>query len=190
MPITYSIENENDCGIYETNKIEKAFQRISNAALGLINFQKVDDADAEANIEITCKFIKDCYYKKIDIRKEEGVIYEYESICAHAAGVAEITKMEGFHIKKAEIDLIGLAGFAETSARGASGFYIGSCGHPTVEIHEILHAFGFGHSNDPESVMYHQAELVPYTIQREGACIGSDKKIDAEIVEDLLFVYG
>ncbi|MEK6940179.1 MAG: hypothetical protein AABX31_05615 [Nanoarchaeota archaeon] len=41
----------------------------------------------------------------------------------------------------------------------------------------------------PESIMYYQTELVPYTIQKEGACIGSDKKIDQKIVDDLLFIY-
>ncbi len=187
MPITYALVNEEDCGGYETRKIAKAFQQIEDAAAGAVQFQKIN---ASADIEITCKYIKDCYKKEIDIRKEEGVIYKYESICAHAAGVAQITRMQGFMIKKAEIDIIGLDGFAETAGRGASGFYIGGCGHPTVEIHEILHTFGFGHSNDPESVMYHQTELVPYTIQQEGACIGSDKPISKDIIDELLLVYG
>lgn len=187
MPVTYNIVSEKDCGSYETRKIEKAFQRIEGATKSTVRFQKTNTS---ANIEITCKYIKDCYKKEIDIRKEEGVIYKYESICAHAAGLARITNMQGFIIKKAEIDIIGLDGFAETAGRGASGFYIGSCGHPMVEIHEILHAFGFGHSDNPESVMYHQTELVPYTLQQEGACIGSDKPISKDIVNQLLLVYG
>lgn len=187
MPITYQIINPQDCGDYETKKIELAFSRIQDAATGVVQFQEVEQ---DADINLTCKFIKDCYQKKIDIRKEEGVVYEYESICAHEAGVATITNYEGFTIKKATIDFIGLAGFAETSGFGASGFYIGSCGHPMVEIHEILHALGFRHVNNPESIMYYQAELVPYTIQKEGACIGSEKKIDQKIVDDLLFTYG
>lgn len=186
MPITYQIMNQDDCGDYETRKIYRAFERIQEATDSAVQFKEVDH---DASIELTCKYIKDCYYKKIDIRKEEGVIYEYESICPHEAGVATITHYEGFTIKKATIDLIGLAGFAETEGHGASGFYIGSCGHPTVEIHEILHTFGFSHTPVPESIMYYQAELVPYTILQEGACIGSDKKIDQEIVDDLLFIY-
>ena len=32
--------------------------------------------------------------------KKEGVIYEYEGICAHEAGLAKMTKYEGFTIKK------------------------------------------------------------------------------------------
>ncbi len=187
MPITYQIINPQDCGDYETKKIELAFKRIQDATQGVVQFQPVQQ---DADINLTCKFIKDCYYKKIDIRKEEGVIYKYEGICAHEAGVTTITSYQGFTLKKATIDLIGLAGFAETSGSGASGFYIGSCGHPTVEIHEMLHALGFGHVPDPQSIMYYQAELVPYTIQKEGACIGSDKQIDQKIVDDLLFTYG
>ncbi len=187
MPITYQLMNEEDCGSYETRKIQRAFKQIQDTTNNVVRFQQVQE---NASIELTCKYIKDCYQKKIDIRREEGVIYEYEGICAHEAGVAKMINYEGFTIKKATIDLVGLAGFAETSGHGASGFYIGSCGHPTVEIHEILHTLGFGHVNDPESIMYFQAELVPYTLLKEGGCIGSDKKIDQDIIDDLLFIYG
>lgn len=187
LPITYKIMNEDDCGDYESRKIRRAFDQIQDATEEAVQFKEVQH---NANIELTCKYLKDCYKKKIDIRKEEGVIYEYESICSHEAGVAQITDYEGFALKKAKIDLIGLAGFAETSGYGASGFYIGSCGHMTVEVHEILHALGFGHTNNPESIMYHQTEIVPYTIQKEGACIGSERIIDQELIDDLLFIYG
>ena len=187
MPITYQIMNEEECDDYEVGQINRALKKIEEAADGRVKFAEVDQ---DANIELSCEFIKDCYSKKIDIRKEEGIIYESEEICPHAAGTAQITKLEGFKIKKAKVTLIGLDGFSETSGNGASGFYICSCGHTTVEVHEILHTFGFGHTNNSESVMYHQTELVPYTIQKEGACIGSDRVIDQEIIDDLLLVYG
>lgn len=186
MPITYQIMNKDGCGDYEVRQIHQAFERIENDTK-VVQFQEVEQ---NASLELTCTFLEDCYHKKIDIRKEEGVVYEYESICPHVAGTAQITKLEGFKIRKAEIALVGLAGFAETAGRGASGFYVGSCGYPTVEIHEILHTFGFGHSNRSESMMYDQTELVPYTIHKEGACIGSNKKIDQEIIDELVFVYG
>lgn len=187
LPITYKITNEDDCGDYESRKIRRAFNQIQDATNNIVPFKEVQQ---DAYIELTCKYIKDCYQKKIDIRKEEGVIYEYESICPHEAGLAQITDYEGFTLQKARIDLIGLAGFAETSGYGASGFYIGSCGHQTVEVHEILHVLGFGHTNNSESIMYYQTEIVPYTIQKQGACIGSERIIDQEIIDDLLFVYG
>jgi hypothetical protein len=186
LPIPYQIMNKDDCGDYEIRQIHQAFERIENDTK-VVQFEEVGH---NASLELTCTFLEDCYQKKIDIRKEEGVIYEYESICPHVAGIAQITKLEGFKIRKAKITLIGLAGFAETNGYGASGFYVGSCGYPTVEIHEILHTFGFGHSNRSESMMYDQTELVPYTIQKEGACVGSNKQIDQEIIDDLMFVYG
>ena len=187
MPITYQIMDKDECGDYEIRQIYRAFEKLEEATGEVVRFEEVDQ---DPNLELSCEFIKGCYSKKIDIRKEEGIIYESEEICPHAAGTAQITKLEGFKIKKAEVTLIGLDGFSETAGNGASGFYIGSCGHTTVEVHEILHTFGFGHTNNPESVMYHQTELVPYTIQQEGACLGSDKKIDQQIIDDLLFVYG
>ena len=186
MPITYQIMDKDECGDYEIRQIYRAFEKLEEATGEVVRFEEVDQ---DPNLELSCEFIKDCYSKKIDIRKEEGIIYESEEICPHAAGTAQITKLEGFKIKKAEVTLIGLDGFSETAGNGASGFYIGSCGHTTVEVHEILHTFGFGHTDNPESVMYHQTELVPYTIQQEGACLGSDKKIDQQIIDDLLFVY-
>jgi hypothetical protein len=49
-------------------------------------------------------------------------------------------------------------------------------GYPSVEMHEILHALGFGHSPDEESIMY------PYTNQV--------KEIDKEIISCILHTYG
>ena len=186
LPITYQIMNEDDCDDYEARKIRKGFQIIEEATDDVVQFAEVEQ---DADIEVTCTFIKNCYKKTIDIRKKEGVIYESEEICSHAAGMAQITQLEGFKIKKAEITIVGLDGFAETTGYGSSGFYIGSCGHTTVEVHEILHTFGFGHTNNSQSIMYHQTELVPYTIQKEGACLSSEKIIDQEIIDDLVFVY-
>ncbi len=187
LPVTYKIMNPDECGSYEANKIRKAFARIEEESDKAVIFRETENSSAD--IELTCAYIKDCYKKKIDIRREEGVIYKYESICSHAAGFAEITETEGFKLKKAEITIVGLDGFAETTGMGMSGFYIGGCGHPTVEMHEILHTFGFGHSDDPDSIMYYSTELVPYTIQKEGACIGSDIPLGRDIVEELKFVY-
>ena len=90
---------------------------------------------------------------------------------------------------KADIELIGLAGFAETTGKGASGFYIGSCGHSTTEIHEILHTLGYGHVDDEDNIMYYQEDSIGYTIQEEGACLGSKKYIDEEIIKDLVNIY-
>ncbi|MBW2982243.1 hypothetical protein KY343_05160, partial [Candidatus Woesearchaeota archaeon] len=186
MPVTYFIINEEECGDYETRKIIKAFDEIENATDGAVYFEKTDKP---ADIDIHCSFLEGCYEYNVDIREEEGRIYKWESICSHEKGVARITKIKGNKILKAEIELIGLAGFAETTGKGASGFYIGSCGHSTTEIHEILHTFGYGHIDDEDSIMYFQEDAVGLTIQEEGQCIGSKKYIDEEISEDLIDIY-
>ena len=185
MPVTYFITNEDECGDYEARKIMKGFDMISEVEG--ISFKQIDSA---ADIDIKCSFIEDCYEYKVDVRREEGVIYKYETICNHKKGIASITRRKGFKILKAEIEMIGLAGFAETNyGSGASGFYIGSCGHPTTEVHEILHTFGFGHYTDPNSIMYYAEDGVSYTLQKQGACVGSDKQIDKEIVDELKEIY-
>ena len=186
MPVTYYVTNEQECGDYEIRKIQRAFEAIEDATNNIVTFKKID---IPADIDITCSFLEGCYKKTVDIREEEGVVYRYETICAHDKGRAQITALRGFEILKARIELIGLAGFAETKGRGPSGFYVGSCGHSTTEIHEILHAFGFGHIDDPKSIMYPAAESVGFTIQEEGSCLGSKKEIDKIIVDKLIEVY-
>ena len=184
MPVTYFIVNEEECGDYEVRKIGRAFDAISNATNSVVSFEKVD---YPADIDITCSFLEGCYEKKVDI--QETVIYRYEIICAHNRGRARIIAVRDYEILKAEIELFGLAGFAETTRRGPSGFYVGSCGHPNTEIHEILHVFGYGHVNNPDSIMYPSEESVGLTMQEEGACIGSKKSIDKEIADDLVRIY-
>ena len=187
MPVTYRIMNEEECGGYESRKIQKGFDLIENATGAVVSFMKIEDG--EADIEVSCSFIEDCYEKKVDVRAEEGVVYKYETICAHDRGRAQITKLIGDKILKARIEMIGLAGFAETGGTGSSGFFIGSCGHTTTEIHEILHTFGYGHISDPKSIMYYKEDGIGYTIQDSDACAGSKKDIDKEIIEDLIRIY-
>lgn len=51
----------------------------------------------------------------------------------------------------------------------------GNCAYPVVELHELLHVFGFDHINKKDSIMY------PYS-----SC---DQKIDEEIVNELVRLY-
>jgi hypothetical protein len=186
MPITYYISNEEECGDYEARKIIRGFNEVENATKGAVFFEKIDQP---ADINIKCSFIEDCYRYWVDV--QETKIYRYESICNHIKGTAWITRARGYEILNAEIELIGLAGFAETNyGRGSSGFYIGSCGHATTEVHEILHTFGFGHKNDTKSIMYYAEDSVLYTLQEPGACIGKRKTIDQNIVNGLIQIYG
>lgn len=190
MPLKYFITNEKECGSYEVNKVKKGFKEIVVSTKEAVDFIKTANEE-DADIIIKCSFIKDCYTKKIDI-ENFGDYYTrtvYENICAHKRGIAKITEFTENKIIKAEIELIGLYGFAETNFRGMSGFYIGSCGHATTEIHEILHTFDYGHVNDLRSIMYYKGDGMGYTVQNEGECIGSKLDIDKFIIEDLIETY-
>ncbi|MBT4151091.1 hypothetical protein HOE52_03950 [Candidatus Woesearchaeota archaeon] len=186
VPISYYID-EKVCKPYETRKIQKAFKKIQESTGNVVTF--IQESNPEnSNINVYCSFLKDCYLKTA---YEEGqYIYVEESICQHDLGVASITEYDGNRILKAEIEMIGLDGFSESYHRGMSGFFIGSCGHPTTEIHEILHTFGYGHDDDPESIMYYQAEGIMYTLLEGDECVGSNVEIDDWIIEDLIQTYG
>ncbi len=188
LPITFFITNEKECDDYESRRIRRAFNKIQEATNNVISFEEVNSS-RDSNIDITCSFLENCYEYKIDIRKEEGLIYRYESICSHTKGIAQITKTEGNSILKAEIELIGLAGFSESGKKEMSGYYIGNCGFLTTEIHEILHTFGYKHINNSKSIMYYSDDAVGYTIQNEGDCQGSNKEIDKAIIDDLIKRY-
>ena len=136
-----------------------------------------------------CSFIEGCYRLVTDIDDDAKVVYHYEMICEHRKGLAT-TRFLGSKILGSEIEMFGLAGFSETSGKGTSGFYIGSCGHLTTELHEILHAFGYGHSDDNSSIMYYAEDAVGTVIQEEGECLGKRKEIDRDIVDSLVKTYG
>ncbi len=185
MPVTYSVLNEKECGTYEANRIKRAFADIMNSTNGAVYFRKVNSTEP-ADIEITCAFVENCYKTSVDVYSD--YVVRYETICGHKLGVTSTT-LEGNRIVKADIELFGLAGFAETKREGPSGFYVGTCGHAITEVHELLHAFGYHHSDDNSSIMYPEADSFSLTTQKEGACVGSSRAIDSTIVDDLVRTY-
>ena len=184
MPVTFSVEST--CGSYEINKVRRGFAAVEEATSGVVYFKEIEQ---NPNIYVYCSFIEDCYSYTVDV--QEDVTYRYESICSHKKGVAQIMKLAGDRILQARIEMIGLAGFSEQDyGQSQSGFYIGSCGHPTTEIHEILHTFGYGHKDNEESIMYFNEDSVGYTLQKRGECVGKRKSIDADIARELKETYG
>lgn len=185
MPLAYSILNEEECGKYESNRIGRALADITNVTDNVVSFRKVNNNET-ADIEVSCTFIEKCYKVSTEITDDYTV--RYETICGHKLGVTSATLL-GNLIVKADIELFGLAGFAETKREGPSGFYVGTCGHAITEVHELLHAFSYPHSDDNSSIMYPSADAFSLVTQKEGVCIGSDKEIDTAIVEDLVRTY-
>lgn len=192
MPLHYYITNEDECGDYESRRIRRAFSELQEATNDSVRFEELNETlllDTQPDINLSCSFIKDCYELGSGQDELNGNFYVWETICEHAVGIANITNYDGETIRKAHIELIGLDGFQETKHTGASGFYVGNCGQTNVEIHEILHTFGYGHVDDPNSIMYYAEDSKGYVYQNEGQCEGSKREIDPNIVEDLILVY-
>ncbi len=183
MPVTYKILNEEECGRYETTRIRRAFSDLTNATNGVVYFAQLNDS---VDIELTCIFIEDCYKRSVEISSD--YVIRYETICEHELGLTRTTAEEN-EIRKAEIYLYGLSGFAETKREGPSGFYVGTCGHADTEIHELLHAFGYKHSEDNSSIMYYKSDTFGLSIRKVGECQGSKGEIDKSIVDDLIKTY-
>ena len=191
MPISYYIKNEKYCGGYELNRIKNAFKEIQNVTDNVVYFSKINNSE-QADIEINCSFIKNCY------RLDTNIISRYyytqtETICEHDLGRAEITNQSENRILKAHIEFIGLDGFSETGAdpNKGSGFAVGNCGHNNVEIHEILHTMGYFHSDNYYSIMFPQEiSNAGFETYRAGQCDGSKRDVDKSIIENLIKIYG
>lgn len=183
MPLTYKILNDEECGRYETTRIRRAFSDLTNATNGAVYFAQLNDS---ADIQLTCIFIDDCYKRSVEIYPE--YVIRYETICEHELGLTRTTAEEN-EISKAEIYLYGLSGFAETKREGPSGFYVGTCGHTDTEIHELLHAFGYRHSEDNSSIMYYKSDTFGLITHKAGDCEGGKREIDKSIVDDLIKTY-
>jgi len=186
MPITYYIENKQECGKIEVEEIRIAFEEITGATKGAVKFQGINEP---ADIDIHCSFIKDCY--KLEIEEHGDYDVYTEHICEHTAGQAQITESKENKILKAKIELIGLYGFQETKDYGhggQSGFTIGQCQRARVEIHEILHIFGYGHTEDLNSIMNPANEDFGGRYTKN--CSDSPKVfVDDEIADDLIKKY-
>jgi len=185
LPVTYEFVDK-ECKLYQAQRFRSAVAEIEETTP--LQFTEVSN---NPDISIRCTLLDDCYEEKVDIDREKGIITTTETICEHAAGLAQITETQAHIIKKATIEFFGFAGFAESGyAKKPSGFSIGDCGHTTTEIHEILHVFGFEHSPDNESIMYHeQTANVGYTLREPSDCLNSKKEIDDDIVNQLNDLY-
>jgi hypothetical protein len=197
MPITYFIPRK-VCGDYEYHKLKFAFEDIEEATDNVVKFEEVNNSD-NVDINIKCTFLpEDCYELHINITEKNGFYYtkKWETYCEEYEILGSALPFVNNNIiSSAEIEMFGLSGFAETKRRGPSGFYVGSCGHRTVEVHEILHTFGYNHVVDNSSIMApkEQRFAVDYEIRKsidKNDCKNSDRDIDEWIINDLIETYG
>ena len=181
IPLTYRI-NKASCGEFETNRIIEAFKEVQ-LAFGKTDFFKL--VEAKSDIEINCSFIKDCYKKDVQSEKSffGSTTSVSETICPYQRGVAEFSYYNKT-IKSSTITFYGLSGFLETDGKGPSGFLVGSCNNLNAEKHEILHVLGYGHVDDPDSIMYKSEDGAGFEIKTPDECNNSEKKIDQWISDD------
>ena len=177
MPVSYYIYEE--CGKYEIAKMERAFDKIQTDSYGAIVFKK-QNSSVVSDIEVRCSFLEGCY-KKMSYG---------DFICSHNLSEVQLD-IDMNIITRARIELFGLAGFAETSHRGPSGFVSATCGHSNRELHAILRAFAYPTNSDNNSIMY---ALENFFIEQKQhdirSCIGNAKEIDVEILSNLVENYG
>lgn len=167
MPLTYSYGE--GCVGQIIKRIESAFEIIENDTENLILFEEVDN---EGNINFIC-------YEEQE-RSASG-LFSTE----YLQGLAT-TDMLGNIINSSKIEFWSVTETTRPS----------SCWNfPSLELHEILHAFGFDHSSEEEiySIMH------PYgggacvsrdtLVTRDGKTFKPEDKIDDEIVSCLKYIY-
>lgn len=125
MPITYSFSNISSCGQVESNYIIWGFNQIQGETNNTISFKQIE---YNGDIIVNCKH-------DLIANETQGTFQ---------LGDAQITNLSDNKIVNAELNFFIIPG--STSS--------GSCSvYPTVEIHEILHTFGFVHTDAPYNIM-------------------------------------
>jgi hypothetical protein len=146
--ISYFINN--DCDSLKTQKVIDAFSLISQQ-VELINFYPIFQ---NPDIEIICSENKE--YEK-DIEKDYFIAGE--------GGAKEIIRTKDYSIITNGTVFLYQANFKTLQ-----------CDFPAVELHEILHVFGFAHSEDKDSLMYYHLS----------SCT---QKLDQSIINELNKLY-
>jgi hypothetical protein len=144
--ISYHIEPT--CAEDKRNRMIEAFKELENRA-GIINFH--ESSDNQADIEVLCS-------------DEEYPIKE-DYFIAGEGGAKEIIQTKRYNVINQGIIL--LHGNPKDSLE---------CQWPNIELHELLHVFGFDHSLEKESIMY------PYL----NSC---SQKLDQSIISDIKNLY-
>jgi len=131
MPITYKIVN---CTDYQENRIIKAFNQIQKETEGIVSFKEYyGDSEYGSDFMIYCyEEYDDSYWDPKETTYTVSDCY-YET-------------WENYPNKILYAD-INFYGITETTYSGGCTIY------PDIELHEILHGFGFEHVNETNHIM-------------------------------------
>ena len=133
MPVTYTVNNPEVCGIKVFEQIKEAFETIEAETEGVVYFEKTEE-DGEITIN--------CFYSYIE---SSGITKKIGKIYADARITHIYNDTIGNVIARGEIRLY----------RIKIGRYFGVCeANSGTIIHEILHLFGFEDNENPRSIMY------------------------------------
>lgn len=144
--ITYKINSE--CNEREKQRMIKAFEELTSK-VDKIRFSVSNNPDTEIfDIEVSCSI-------KENINKDYFIAGE--------GGAKEIIPTGRYHI-------------IETGIIYLSNERTIKCEYPNIELHELMHVFGFDHSNNEKSLMY------PFI----SSC---DQKLDGSLIKELDKIY-
>jgi len=134
-----------NCQIEKKNKVHRAFEIINEKTEGLISFY--EDFESRADIVVGCS--PDSY------EKEENIFVAGEGGPTHIINSSMPVIIRGKVLLYDEI-------------RGA-------CDEPLLELHELLHVFGYDHINNENDLMY------PY--------INCDQEVNSDLIANLISLY-
>jgi hypothetical protein len=195
MPITWRIENYDECWKTEVDKIRNAFEVIENSTEKIVRFEEVfdspdinvlcytnmtwklkpymDELDTKKSCEnITFNEKKEhiININEINIGQDEFIVSSDIILLSNSKTIWEICKVNkedvSFDISiiyEDYLDILGEGGPKEVAGyiilKGEAKFIgdkdvITTCssGFPLVEVHELLHVFGFDHIIDEKEL--------------------------------------
>lgn len=159
IPINYYFSMENPCNDNARRwNIQKAFRIIKQATNGTVQFQEKETNNA---IEISC-YEEYGEYVSQEINGE--IVYSTGAITAGEGGIVS-------YVGEKEIINASILLYEQNPNYKSCNTY------PSTEIHEILHALGFGHIDNNRSIMSPTAYYL---------CI----ELDSEIINCLQHIYG
>lgn len=151
IPLIYEIYN---CTDYQANRAIRAFVKIENETQGDVGFLRFDNSSEKVDIEIHCT-------PDYEYSLEPGYLVSGDSMYVPSSDNPNI-------IDKAYINFYAIS---KTTYTGGCTIY------PDIEVHEILHGFGYDHSDSAKSIMYPSHVMCAF-------------KIDDNIIADLKEKYG